>query len=372
MVTVSWTRPKRVCLTQRSLHTGANHRAEDALHKSRLLAIEEKPFKRITKRLLSPESLILSPPTALPTPPPDASSVDEAAASQETLRQKQAEERRLWREEMMLDFAAMEGSMVRIQLLQNSNAKERERYAAEKTKILETAQAIRDNTADLRVQLEEAQKMLALRKTYDELAEKITSNRMLRPREDQHAQLEKLSAEIEELEQESSDYARTWAERREQFGRIVEEGRQMLRLIRDEKEEAERKEGMEGGEAADDAEGSTTRGGTSLMGTPRPDMDGSTPMHTSQDGDDVTPARLAARSGLRPLPSSVGTGSRAPSPARPEVAREVEDGVVHDADMAEAGEPPVEGRATNDAEVEEGEEGEEEGEATPGESMDVT
>lgn len=270
----------------------------------------------------------------------------------------------------MLDFAAMEGSMVRIQLLQNSNAKERERYAAEKTKILETAQAIRDNTSDLRVQLEEAQNMLALRKTYDELAEKITSNRMLRPREDQHAQLEKLNTEIEELEQESSDYARTWAERREQFGRIVEEGRQMLRLIRDEKEEAERKEGMEGGEAADDAEGSTTRGGTSLVGTPRPEMDGSTPMHTSQDGDDVTPARFAGRSeNLRPLPSSAGTGSRAPSPGRPEPAREVENGVFHDTDMAEAGETPAEGRASNGAEVEEGEE---EGEATPGESMDVT
>ena len=104
---------------------------------------------------------------------------------------------------------------------------------------------MRDNTSDLRVQLEEAQKTLALRKEYDQLAEKITSNRLLKPRAEQHSNLEKLNEEIAELERESQDYAQTWSERREQFGKIIEEGMQLRRLIRDEKEEVERREGME-------------------------------------------------------------------------------------------------------------------------------
>jgi hypothetical protein len=217
-----------------------NERA-DAFHKSRLLTIEEKPFKRITKRLLASDSLINRNAVQLPTPPPDASAQDEVAAAIEENSLRQSEARRQWREDMQLDFAALEDSMVRIQLLSNSNAKERERYANEKLRIMETAQAIRANTAELRVQLEEAQKTLELRKSYDKLAEKITSNQTLKPRAEQEAALEKLNVEIAELQEESREYSKTWAERRIQFGRIVEEGREMLRLIRDEKEEAERK-----------------------------------------------------------------------------------------------------------------------------------
>ena len=134
---------------------------------------------------------------------------------------------------MILDFAAFESSIARIQFLLTSNERERERYAAEKLKIQATAQAVRDNTAELRVQLEEAQKTLALRKTYDELAEKITSNKLLKPRDDQKANIDKLNAEIAELEREREEYAQTWAERREQFGRIMGESMQLRRQIRD-------------------------------------------------------------------------------------------------------------------------------------------
>ncbi len=171
---------------------------------------------------------------------------------------------------------------MRIQLLLTSNIKERERYAAEKLKIQVTAQAVRDNTNDLRVQLEEAQKMLALRKEYDEMAEKITSNRLLRPREEQHANLHKLNTEIAELERESQEYAQTWAERRQQFGRIIEEGMQLRRQIRDEKEEVERREGMENREDGDDGEAASIRGRSSGTGTPRPIDGGATPLHSSQ------------------------------------------------------------------------------------------
>ncbi|KAL8651621.1 MAG: hypothetical protein Q9226_004622 [Calogaya cf. arnoldii] len=256
---------------------------EDSFHKSRLLNVEEKPFKRITKRLLAPTSLVAVPPTLPPTPPPDASAADEAAAAHQVQKQQQLDSHRQWREDALLDFAAFESSIIRIQFLLTSNIRERERYAAEKLKIQSTAQAVRDNTSELRVQLEEAQKTLALRKEYDLLAEKITSNRLLKPRAEQHANLDKLNEEIAELERESQEYAQTWSERREQFGKIIEEGMQLRRLIRDEKEEVERREGMED----DGEEGDITsqRGRSSGVGTPRQEAEGTTPLHRGQDHD---------------------------------------------------------------------------------------
>lgn len=192
-------------------------------------------------------------------------------------KQKKLDEWRHFREDVTLDFAAFEGSIARIQFLLTSNEKERERYAAEKHRILNTMQAVRENTSELRVQLEEAQRLLALRKSYDDLADKITSNRLLRPREDQQASLQKLRTEITELENESKEYAKTWSERREQFGRIVEEGMQLRRLIRDEKEEVERREGMQ---EQDGDEGDVpSKGKTSEVNTPRPE----TPSQQSQD-----------------------------------------------------------------------------------------
>ena len=306
--------------------------ASDALHKSRLLNVEEKPFKRITKRLLSSASLLSTPPTLPPTPPPDASAADEAAAAHEREKQQRLDERRQWREDTLLDFAAFESSIIRIQFLFTSNVRERERYAAEKLKIQATAQAVRDNTADLRVQLEDAQRTLALRKEYDDLAEKITSNRLLRPREDQHTNLAKLNAEIADLERESQEYAQTWSERRQQFGRIIEEGMQLRRLIRDEKEEVERREGMEDREDGDDDQ----RGRSSGVGTPHHETGGTTPMHgTSQEQEVGTPGGLS----IERDPSGRGKSPLRGSHSAEDVA-EATDNVpaVEDEEMAEDGE----------------------------------
>ncbi|KAK5800902.1 hypothetical protein VI817_003114 [Penicillium citrinum] len=154
-------------------------------------------------------------------------------------------------------------------------------------------QSVRRNTAELRTQLEKAQRLLALRKSYDELAEKITSNRLLKPREDQEANLQKLETEITELEKESKDYAETWAERREQFGRIVEEGMQLRRLIRDEKEEVERREGMQEGEDGDEGE-VNSKGKLSSANSPRPEAEGSTP---SQSQDESSRLQVEKGSG---------------------------------------------------------------------------
>ncbi|KAI9811987.1 MAG: hypothetical protein M1827_004879 [Pycnora praestabilis] len=308
---------------------------EDVLHKSRLLNVEEKPFKRVTKRLLTPNSPISTPPVLPPTPPPNGSAADEAAATYEAVRQKQLEEHRQWREDMLLDFAAFESSIARIQFLRTSNEKERQRYAVEKLKIEATALAVKQNTAELHVALGEAQKTLALRKTYDELAEKITSNRLLRPREDQNANLRKLNAEIVALQQESRDYAQTWSVRREQFGRIVEEGLQLRRLIRDEKEEVERREGMEEGEDGEEGEVSAQKESSSNTGTPRPDAGRATPMQVGHNGGGSTPSGLSIDKQQTPLDAS--PAARQQSPEYGEDATMTEQGEILQEDEAHTG-----------------------------------
>lgn len=331
----------------------------DTLHKERLLKVEVRPFDRVARKILARDSHLYIPRTALPTPPPDSNAIDEDAAAHSALLAKQLEDRRQWREEMLLDFAALEDSMVRIQLLRRSNDAERARYAAEKVKILSTAAAIRENTTELRAQLDVAQRTLALRKTYDALADRITGNRMLKPREEQAANLEKLDKEIGELEGESKAYAATWAERRTQFQRIVEEGKQMLRMIRDEKEEAERKEGME----------ENSEAGGSRAGTPTPQDGGRTPAQTEQD---------AGTGSLRPLPKdllapeggSSERNSRASSPGGHSQLTDVPnegDGTsqigeaAEDADVRE-GSPLEEGQDTAMGEAHEIDDGEEDGE----------
>lgn len=317
----------------------------DALHRSRLLNVEEKPFKRITKRLLTPTSLIYTPSAFPPTPPPEGSNQDEEESSSAETQQKQRlEEWRQFREDITLDFAAFESSIARIQFLRAGNEKERERYAAEKDRIQSTAQAVRENTTQLRLQLEEAQKTLALRKTYDDLAEKITSNRLLRPREDQQVHLEKLHAEIAELEVKSKEYAQTWSVRREQFGRIVEEGMQLRRLIRDEKEEVERREGMEEGEDGEDGDVASKGRSSSAAPTPRIDQDAMTPSQSQDESGAATSSGALDNKHLR----AASPGGRGVSPLRQVTAASIpaegkektplEEGEDEDTNMVDEGE----------------------------------
>ncbi|KAI9727273.1 MAG: hypothetical protein M1828_006892 [Chrysothrix sp. TS-e1954] len=284
-------------------------RNADAIHASRLLNIEEKLYRRIQKRLLAPESCISAIPQAPPTPPPDANAADEAAAAKETEVKRRKRERECWRSDALLDFAAFEGNVTRVQFLLDSNDRERRRYADEKERILETAQAVRDNNVLLHQHLEDAQNTLALRKTYDALADKITSNPALKSRDEQHAQIEKLHIEIADLEHEGHEYKNTWAERREQFGKIVEEGTQMLRLIRDEKEEAERKEEVM--EGVEDGGGDTPRGvAPSRSGTPRPEEVSSLSSTTQQKSQLLEPKEQVT------TVSSSDRSSRSGSPPR--------------------------------------------------------
>jgi hypothetical protein len=287
--------------------------AEDALHPTRLLGIEERPFQRVTKRLLDRESLLRSPPKRqLPSPPPegeneDAPTAEDSAADSNT-RQK-------FREEVLLDFAALESSITRIQLIQSSNARERERYAAEKAKILATAQAVRENTLLLREQLAEAQKVLELRKGYDALASKILEDKKLKSRDECRADITALEKEIEELEQEGGEVEGLWDGRREAFERIVREGEVMRRVIKGIKEpeqgEGEGEDGQGEDDAMDDGGDGEKDDGGSRMGTPGLD-DGRTPRHESGGRTPMPEGSTPLPGGATPMHEGMEEGEDRP------------------------------------------------------------
>ena len=325
---------------------------EDALHYTRLLTVEERPFQRVSKKLVSRDAMINHFPHQLPTPPPDADNdeADGVGGDQADTQDDVDRERLHWRQELLLDFEALESTLNRIQLLKDSNARELARYASEKAKILETAQAVRDNTTHLRRQLEEAQKTLALRKQYDGLTEKILSNRMLKPREEQTAQLDKLANEIADLDAEGKDYEGLWRDRREQFHRMTEEGKQMLRLIKGVKED-ETTEEMEDSQEREDGEASTTKGESSAVGTPGPETGNATPMRAAYEGDEPSNKLLQKAMGVGVSTPGRGT-SRAVSPSLGDLGSSTPAG-AQDTAMGEA--EPVRPQPDDADELEEGE-----------------
>ncbi|KAK3383198.1 Tho complex subunit 7-domain-containing protein [Lasiosphaeria ovina] len=268
---------------------------ENELHKSRLLNVEEKPFKRVTKRLgMLHKVVVFDGIKRAPTPPPESNDLEKE-------KQPTATDLPQIKENVTLDFAAFDSSIARLQFLLTANERERGRYAADRDRIVYTSQSVRENTTQLRLQLDQARATLEQRKKFDELADKITSNPSLRPRTEQAANLRKLEEEIAELEAESQTYGVTWRERRDQFAKIMDESMRLRRLIRDEQEEVERREGMDDGEAE---AGQTPRPGlVSGNATPRPDS-GLLPKGGVESGESVgTPRPLSTTGGRTPRDS---------------------------------------------------------------------
>ena len=290
---------------------------QDALHQPRLLSVEERPFRRVTKRLLASDTVLPSALHAPPTPPPETTTDDDAASKEAASRREQ------FRTDLLLDFSAFESSIVRAQLLLNSHERERARAAAEQTRIRDASAGVRDTTTTLRARLGDAQATLARRKEYDALARDITQDRRLRPRAEQAAQLASLRGAIAELEREGAEYARTWAERSAQFGRIMTEAALLRRQIRDEKEEVERREGM-AGDAADDAPSPRDR--PSAAATP---AGGATPMHPGPEPAGGVGTHLAVER---------ARGLRGGSPAMSREASRTRD-ASRTSDMSEAATP---------------------------------
>ncbi|KAJ4334127.1 hypothetical protein N0V87_007070 [Didymella glomerata] len=329
---------------------------EDALHNvSRLLAVEARPYQQVAGRLLKDNFFDFARPKQLPSPPPDTSAAEEEAAAKVVEREQQGHKVETWRDNIMNELSMLDYAILRFEFTTNSNHTERARYAVEKDGITAKQQHVRDTIEELRVKLVDAKETLAVRKTYDELTEKITSSKMLKPRDEQKQAHERLDEEIADLEREVQSAKNTWEERRIQFGRIEEEAREMLRMIKDEKEEAERKEGMmKDGDEDGDGEGSTSRGDASHVGTPRPDG-GMTPVHVSQSGEGSQSLKVPPQDRLKPLSREA---SAAPSPAFGQ----------EDTPMAESGAPTADGQAEDSDGIDEGEdleEGEDDGEASP-------
>ncbi|RPB20126.1 hypothetical protein L211DRAFT_842050 [Terfezia boudieri ATCC MYA-4762] len=210
---------------------------EDALIKSRPLTVEERPFKRISKRCAQlPINLNGT------TPQIDLEK---------------------FREEAELDFELFEVTIARIQLLQHTNQREIERYEAEKVNILKLSEQARQDMALLREQLVAAQQEKANRLKYDAIANNILSTKVMRlGREEQKINMQRLEAEIVELEGERRQYGEVWQARREQFGEIVGRLEKMQEQIQEDKEEHDRREGMdeEEGEEGEEIENPTHMG----------------------------------------------------------------------------------------------------------------
>lgn len=289
-----------------------DERSESDLHKLRLLNVEEKPFKRITKRLTTISAIVQQ--TSLPTENEESEATPPPPPSTAQLQ-----------EDLTLDFAAFDSNIARLQFLRDANERERTRYESDKQRILEECQTVRERNGEHREHLEGARATLAQRKKFDDLAEKITSNRLLRPREDQIISLAKLEDECRELERESETYSLVWRERREQFNRIMEEGMMLRRQIRDEKEEVDRREGMVEDDGEDEAE--PEKPVASGTATPRPDKaeDG------EAKGDDDTPAGDS----LQVPKVQSGNASRDVTPAAREDGEESEEGEAESGEEAE-------------------------------------
>ncbi|EFW99845.1 hypothetical protein CMQ_163 [Grosmannia clavigera kw1407] len=286
---------------------------EEELYRTRLLNVEEKPFKRITKRLSTLRDVVaVSCVRQEQTPPPEVGpgaeadgspKADKADASAEDGTDGAAvlaAEIEQLREDVTLDFAAFDASVARLQFLHQANGRERERYDADRGSIADTCQAVRDNMAVLRVQLDRARATLAQRKLFDDMADRITSSRTLRPRPDQQASIAKLEDECRQLERDGDAYAETWRERRLQFSRIMDESMRLRRLIRDEKEEVERREGMDD---EDGGSGSNSNGKSATLPT------------GSSATAPAAPASVAGDSQPTPQPPTLSSALEGQTPA---------------------------------------------------------
>ncbi|KUI65824.1 THO complex subunit mft1 [Cytospora mali] len=295
---------------------------ENQLHKSRLFSIEEKPFKRITKRLAAINNLANSKVRQALTPPPENSTTTSNGDHPQENGEDKTDFAQL-KEDITFDFAAFDYTIGRLQFLQSANAEQRDKYSSERVAILETCARVKENTAQLRVQLAEAQATRAQRTQWDALAKKIIDNKALQERPKAVASLEKLEEECKQLEAERETYAVTWRERKEQFNRIMDESMRLRRLIRDEKEEVERREGMDedaSGDGDGGADGQTPRpGSASGNATPRPDGAGvasAVPKGLGDIGDSTPrPMSLGGRTPMRDSPApSAHDGALKPKP----------------------------------------------------------
>ncbi|CAK7566909.1 MAG: hypothetical protein SEPTF4163_004863 [Sporothrix epigloea] len=284
-------------------------RDEEELFKSRLLNVEEKPFKRITKRLATLSRVVATAGVQQEQTPPPETEGGETIEDTENLENSGTESDRSrllaeiaqLREDVTLDFAAFDASIARLQFLAAANARERARYAERRITIEDTCRNVRDEVlVSLRSQLESARATLQQRQVFDALADRITSSKTLWQRPEQQATIDKLEDECQQLQRESEAYTATWRERKQQFARIMDESMRLRRLIRDEKDEVERREGMDDEDALQGQTSATT--GTSHIAA-----------GAAGTAGDKTPLSVVGATHSASAPDTTGASSPAPT-----------------------------------------------------------
>ncbi|KAF8543831.1 Tho complex subunit 7-domain-containing protein [Trichophaea hybrida] len=265
---------------------------EEDLIKARPLLFESRPFSRLTKR-----NTTLQSPSSAPITNHHA--------------------------EINLDFSYFTSALTRIQLLLNTNAREISRYATEKNTITARASEARSTLIELRTLLEQSQNEKINRLEYDKIASDILSIKALRARDEQQTNIDRLNAEIKELERERDEYSQVWAARRGQFEEIVKQLEVMSAQIKEDKDEQDRREGMS--EEEEEGEEGEVAGGKS---------GGATPAHTGEG--------LMVPVATRGVTPNVGSGAT-PQPVSDEKEEgEEEEEEGEDVDIVDA--PPLRGK----------------------------
>lgn len=300
---------------------------EDELHSARLLNVEERHYKRVFKTLLArtnpineyisrkptPRSTITAE-TDIPSSPAsednDELTINGSFQSPSTQSQKQEEytvHLAHFRRTVQHDHTSLLSNLARYQFLLRQNASEVARYNAQTTSITRQCHDVKRETAALRTRLQHATSTMETRRKWDAQAEAVLhepgSGERRRTRAELGGAMEKLRAEIEELEREGEELRSAWQMRRDVFGDVVREGQRLKRVVRNEAEKAETEEdseahsdaGSDAGSAVDhegEGEGEQKRReeddpmntgdqtggqashiGTPLPGTPRPHHD---------------------------------------------------------------------------------------------------
>ncbi|KAF8475535.1 Tho complex subunit 7-domain-containing protein [Kalaharituber pfeilii] len=309
---------------------------EDALIKSRPLTVEERPFKRLTKRCAS-----LPFPPALPaTIPPSA--ISRSPSRPPTPRALTETDFHNFREDIELDFEYFELTIARIQLLQDTNRREIERYEQEKLNILAASEKARHDMTLLREALQQARQEKDNKLKYDSIASEILSTRALRPpRDEQLLNIARLNQEIAELEEERRSYGKVWLARREQFGEIVRQLEKMQEQIQEDKEEHDRREGMdeEEGEEGEEIENPPPSTITSMTTTAAAVNVSNNTLHASVSSQNLRVISTGGSDATTPAASvSLSTfTSTAQTPAPETPARQSKDVVMTDVGKGPAG-----------------------------------
>lgn len=155
-------------------------------------------------------------------------------------------------ETLQLEFAQYQASLRRLELTNKAHALDVQRYAEKEAQVAALQEEARQSIAQLRVELEEAERDLQDKNAYDALATDLLA-RHPRSRASQQTAIATLQAEIAKLQQERDATQDVWRERKRAFDEIFHALQRMAADIRGEKEDAERKAGM--ADSDDDEDG---------------------------------------------------------------------------------------------------------------------